>query len=556
MNIHEIRNEDGLNKVIEKGPWMIKNKPLIVKKWSLELGMKKVETKKVPVWIKLVNVPLEAWSVEGLSSLSSSVGKPILMDTTTAAMCHTGNGSFDYTKVLVEMDTEKKFKNEVEIQYRDNMNKVKDMISYFKEKWKKDRRKEEQEKNVGTVVEDVMEDITGTTKLIKDNVMTGIEYCKKGCRIVLGWDSSKVNIQVINKTNQSIYCLVSVEQYNVDQWGKDVEVHRMYRVVMKLKNLKSHLNHLGWKKGSLFKRVVDLRNDLQRVQTEINVDPHNAQLRDKEADLLKEFLEAEADEEKLDVTDVEIKDAMFDIDDTKAPRPDGFTTVFFKKSWSIIRKDICCVVKEFFTNGKLLGKLNATLISLILKVQNPTKCVTTTKFTLCVNGERIGYFKGGRGLRQGDPVSPYLFTFIMEVFSLMLKRQIDKEAEFQYNHLMNSVKLSYGSAFIDDLLSCVMLEAFLWGIKKLLMNSVLVQAYSPIYLRALLQLISVVLESIHVYWSSVFLLPVTVINDIISLLKRFLWNQGESAKGKAKVAWANICRPKSKGGLGLKDLQI
>ncbi|GJU46354.1 hypothetical protein Tco_1203620 [Tanacetum coccineum] len=54
----------------------------------------------------------------------------------------------------------------------------------------------------------------------------------------------------------------------------------------------------------------------------------------------------------------------------------------------------------------------------------------------------------------------------------------------------------------------------------------------------------------------VFLLPVTVINDINSLLKRFLWNQGESAKGKANVAWQNIYRPKSKGGLGLKDLQV
>ncbi|GKA24381.1 hypothetical protein Tco_0710414, partial [Tanacetum coccineum] len=68
-----------------------------------------------------------------------------------------------------------------------------------------------------------------------------------------------------------------------------------------------------------------------------------------------------------------------------------------------------------------------------------------------------------------------------------------------------------------------------------------------------LQLIASVLESIHVYWASVFLLPKTVIHDINKVLKSFLWSQGELSKGKAKVAWANICRPKTMGGLRLKE---
>lgn len=65
-----------------------------------------------------------------------------------------------------------------------------------------------------------------------------------------------------------------------------------------------------------------------------------------------------------------------------------------------------------------------------------------------------------------------------------------------------------------------------------------------------------VLESIHVYWANVFLLPQTVIHDINSLLKGFLWSQGEKADGKAKIAWKNVCKPKAKGGLGLKDLSV
>nr|GEZ72349.1 hypothetical protein [Tanacetum cinerariifolium] len=131
-----------------------------------------------------------------------------------------------------------------------------------------------------------------------------------------------------------------------------------------------------------------------------------------------------------DISDSEIKRDLFDIKDTKAHGPDGFTAAFFKQAWSIIGFDTCTTVKEFFTSGKMLGELNATLVYLIPKVQTPDKimqCVTTVAFTLNVNGDRIGYFKGDRGFKPGDPISPYLFTLIMENFSLILLREIDHE---------------------------------------------------------------------------------------------------------------------------------
>lgn len=79
------------------------------------------------------------------------------------------------------------------------------------------------------------------------------------------------------------------------------------------------------------------------------------------------------------------------------------------------------------------------------------QCVSTTAFTINVNGERIGYFKGARGLRQGDPMSPYLFTLIMEIFTLVLRRKINSSGDFQYHFGCKEMKLTH-VCFADDLL--------------------------------------------------------------------------------------------------------
>jgi hypothetical protein len=52
-------------------------------------------------------------------------------------------------------------------------------------------------------------------------------------------------------------------------------------------------------------------------------------------------------------------------------------------------------------------------------------CVRTVTYSVRFNGEILENFKPTRGLRQGDPLSPYLFLFVGDGLSRLLQREID-----------------------------------------------------------------------------------------------------------------------------------
>ena len=72
-------------------------------------------------------------------------------------------------------------------------------------------------------------------------------------------------------------------------------------------------------------------------------------------------------------------------------------------------------------------------------------CVTTVSYRIRVNGELSEMFKPERGLRQGDPLSPYLFLLCAEGFSALL-------SQAEQNGRLQGVKVCQRALSVSHLL--------------------------------------------------------------------------------------------------------
>jgi hypothetical protein len=78
-------------------------------------------------------------------------------------------------------------------------------------------------------------------------------------------------------------------------------------------------------------------------------------------------------------------------------------------------------------------------------------CITSPRFSISLNGSLVGFFRGAKGLRQGDPLSPYLFVIAMEVFSRVLEDHTSAREGFKYHPRCSKLRLTH-LCFADDLL--------------------------------------------------------------------------------------------------------
>nr|XP_009785050.1 PREDICTED: uncharacterized protein LOC104233358 [Nicotiana sylvestris] len=196
--------------------------------------------------------------------------------------------------------------------------------------------------------------------------------------------------------------------------------------------------------------------------------------------------------------------------------------------------------------------------------------VTSTSFTIKVNGEGYGYFKGKRGLRQGDRMS-LLFVLVMEYLSRVL-RQMGDLPDFQYHPMYKSTKLTH-LIFADDLILFVkgtiksiyrMMEAINHfsgqpgqithifssdrrGFEKGNLGYYWIFSWLITY-----EVINAVLFSVYNFWGAVFILLQTVSKAIDRKCRDYLWGSTEEHRKMSLVAWKKVRQPKKFGGLNIK----
>jgi hypothetical protein len=87
-------------------------------------------------------------------------------------------------------------------------------------------------------------------------------------------------------------------------------------------------------------------------------------------------------------------------------------------------------------------------------VQTIMKCVSTVSFSILVNGQPSHPFKPHRGIRQGDPLSPYLFILCADVFSGLLTKNQDQSNITGIKIAQGAPKVSHLFFADDSLIFC------------------------------------------------------------------------------------------------------
>ncbi|XP_026377705.1 uncharacterized protein LOC113272003 [Papaver somniferum] len=243
------------------------------------------------------------------------------------------------------------------------------------------------------------------------------------------------NLELAQKAQESFYAQKSRDDF-IKNYDRNTSYYHTYV------NIRRHFNHVSSLKltNGQWSEDRDSLEDLLVTHFKIISTTTNPTLNDDLLNCIDRCVTNEDNDKLLSpITLDEIRNTIKQMAPWTAPGPDGFPPGFYKQNLNLLEQDVLETVKSFFDSKHLLKKMNHTFISLI------PKCISTTNTSILLNGSPCTYFSPTRGLRQGDPLSPYLFILCMESFSRYLKHA-------EHSNLIHGLKVTKEAPSISHLL--------------------------------------------------------------------------------------------------------
>ncbi|KAL9681272.1 hypothetical protein QQ045_013054 [Rhodiola kirilowii] len=342
----------------------------------------------------------------------------------------------------------------------------------------------------------------------------------------------------------------------------------------------------------------------------------------------------------------EIQQALMECDGNKAPGLDGFNMNFYKKYWHIVGDEVRAnrnILDGIMVTNELIHALKTEkrqglVIKLNFKkaydsvswnylemIQRSmgfgckwigwmAECYSTARLAVLINGSPSKEFTMKRGLRQGDPLSPFLFLVAAEGLSRTLHKAVEEGVISGLEWSNNGDKLSHLQFADDTVLFCrvdalevqnlrAILIAF-EGCSGLKINfdkslcfgiglkeeegcpvggfpmkylgmqvgvnptkrsiwEPIIQKFSDklaswrganLSMAGRLVLIKSALCSLPLYYASLYKIPNSVAQEMEKIQRQFLWGGLEGRRKLHYVKWETVKRPKKFGELGIQSL--